>query len=283
MFCVVNLKPVSLKIGVLSRGYSKMKSKKLEVDYILSYGELKAIVSDYKKLKGIFVMEYQGLKSGRGIYNISYGEGRKKLISVCGLHGNEGSAVQFWHKSLDQLIKEGMPNNTKYSIITPANPDGFTKKYRYNNNETDLNRDWDDFSQLETRIIKEIIDKESKSCRTIVFDHHECHDQPLYFLEDPASEHMTKVRNMFFIELYKELKKHKLEITEYGFFYEYTNAHTAQAARSGQLINYTAQNKMFSLIVENMGQYMGNKYLEKRMQAHASVDLAGLRTLNKLK
>ncbi len=260
-----------------------MKIEKPKTDHLLSYEELELLILSYDKIKGVSVTEYQGLKSGRRIYNISYGEGRKKLVSVCGLHGNEGGAIQFWHKSLDQLVKEGMPNNTKYSIITPANPDGFAKNYRCNDNERDLNRDWDDFSQLETKIIKKIIDDESKNCKTIVFDHHESHNDPLYFLEDPASEHMTKIRDLFFKELYKELKKHKLEIIEYDFFYKYTNIHTAQAARSGQLVNYTAPRKMFSLIVENMGQYMGKKYLEKRMQAHASVDLSGLRVLNKLK
>lgn len=259
-----------------------MKIKKPKTDHLLSYKELELLILSYNKIKGVSVTGYQGLKSGRSIYNISYGKGRKKLVSVCGLHGNERGAIQFWHKSLDQLVKEGMPNNTKYSIITPANPDGFSEEYRCNRNGADLNRDWDDFSQLETKIIKKIIDNESKDCTTIVFDHHESHDDPLYFLEDYASEHMTKVRNIFFEELYKEIKKHSLKIKDFDC-YSYTNAHIAQAANSGQLINYTAPRKIFSLIVEVMGQWMGNDYLDKRVQTHASVDLAGIKTLNKLK
>lgn len=259
-----------------------MTSKLPEVKEVLSYDKLEKLVLGYKNFKGVSVKPYE-LKSGRKIYHLTYGKGNKKLVSVCALHGNERSAAQFWYKSLNEVIKKGMPKDIKYSVVAPANPDGLAADDRLNDFYVDLNRDWDDFSQLETRIIKSIIDTESKNCQTIVFDHHEASDQPLYFLEDPGSAKMEKIRNIFFEELYKELKKHDLPMMEWEFFHAYTNRHIAQAARSGQLINYTAQKNMFSLIVENMGQDMGKKLLGKRMQAHASVDLAGLRTLSKLK
>ena len=129
--------------------------------------------------------------------------------------------------------------------------------------------------------MKDIIDRESKDCNTIVLDHHECHDEPLYFLEDEGSLHMKNTRIAFFEELYKEIGKHEFYISNLGP-YAYTTPHTYQAAYSGQLINYTAPKGMFSLIVENMGQLMGNNKLDYRMQTHASVDLAGLKALSKL-
>lgn len=259
-----------------------MKNKLPEVKHILNYKELEDLILGYKGIDGVRITDHQ-LESGRNIYNIEYGTGNKKVISVCGLHANERTAIQFWWKSLNKVIEEGLPENTKYSLVTPANPDGMVRDERWNDNGADLNRDWRDFSQLETRIIKEIIDKESKGCQTIVFDHHESHDEPLYFLEDPGSEHMDRIRDTFFEELYKEAARHKIRMTDFGAFWKYTNRHIAQAARSGQLINYTAPKGTFSLIAENMGQFMGEEDLDRRMQVHASVDLAGLRAWGSLR
>lgn len=248
-----------------------------DVKKVLDYYGLEGLILKYEAFEGVSVKSYP-LSSGRSIYHLSYGNGNNRLVSVCGLHGNERSAAQFWYKSLNELIKKGMPKNTTYSVVAPANPDGLEYNNRHNSCGIDLNRDWYELSQAETKAIKSIID--GQDCRTIVFDHHECRALPLYFLEDPSSAGMKRIRDSFFKELYKELEKHKLPIDD--FFHPYPNRHTCEAARSGQLINYTAPKGMFSLIVENMGQCMGEELLDKRMQAHASVDLAGLRTLSKL-
>lgn len=253
-----------------------MKNNLPKVNHILSYEKLEKLISSYKHVEGVSITEHN-LKSGRHIYNIEYGTGNKKVVSICGLHANERTAIQFWWKSLNEVIEEGLPEDTKYSIITPANPDGMVENTRENANYVDLNRDWDDFSQLETRIIKGIIDKENKNSSAIVFDHHESADEPLYFIEDPGSEWMDDIRDAFFKELQEELTKHELATPEFSSLFVYP------AARCGQLVNYTAPKKMFSLIVENMGQFMGEDYLDERMQAHASVDLAGLRSLSKTK
>lgn len=249
-----------------------------DVKRVLDYYGLEDLILKYEAFEGVSVKSYP-LSSGKRIYHLSYGEGGNRLVSVCGLHGNERSSAQFWYKSLNELIEKGMPKNTRYSVVAPANPDGLKYNNRHNSHGIDINRDWYEFSQAETKAIKSVIDEQD--CRTIVFDHHECRDDPLYFLEDPGSVRMSRIRDFFFKGLYKELEKHSLPIGD--FFYPYTNRHTGEAARSGQLINYTAPKKMFSLIVENMGQCMGEELLDKRMQAHASVDLAGLRTLSRLK
>lgn len=247
-----------------------MRYKLPAVSHVLDYKSLEKLISVYKDI-GVSATEYEGLKSGRKIYNIEYGEGEKILISICGFHGNERSAIQFWCRSLNEIIENGMPKDTKYSIITPANPDGVDANNRYNESGCDLNRDWYDFSQIETRIIRRIIENQIRDSM-MVMDHHECHTEPLYFIQDFTNQRMKKINNVFLKELKIKLKelKHQHEVLYF------------LASRCGQFVNYATSNGIFSLIVENMGQEMGENLLERRMEMHSAVDLAGLNTLGKL-
>ncbi|HMB01080.1 MAG TPA: DUF2817 domain-containing protein, partial [Spirochaetota bacterium] len=73
-----------------------------------------------------------------------FSSGKKKLLLIGGLHGNEQNTVrllQYWIKSLKKNEKR-IPVNLEVIIIPCLNPDGAARGTRLNRGGVDLNRNF---------------------------------------------------------------------------------------------------------------------------------------------
>ncbi|MFH6772676.1 M14 family metallopeptidase [Gaetbulibacter aestuarii] len=94
------------------------------------------------------------------IYGLKIGEGSKRLLLWSQMHGNESTTT----KALFDLLNTLSDSNSSYSNILKActfyiipilNPDGAERYTRLNANEIDLNRDAQDLTQPESRVLRD--------------------------------------------------------------------------------------------------------------------------------
>lgn len=96
---------------------------------------------------------------GKSIYSIKIGKGNKKILMWSQMHGNESTTTKAIFDILNTLLAEDsslshiLKSCTLY-IIPILNPDGAEAYTRVNANKIDLNRDAQDLSQPESRILK---------------------------------------------------------------------------------------------------------------------------------
>ena len=98
------------------------------------------------------------------IYSISFGYGSKKVLMWSQMHGNESTTT----KSIFDLLNtfSSKPNaansildNCRIVMIPILNPDGADAYTRMNANAIDLNRDAQDLTQPESKVLRAIFDK----------------------------------------------------------------------------------------------------------------------------
>lgn len=102
---------------------------------------------------------------GESIHAITIGTGPKKILMWSQMHGNESTTTKaifdlcnvFANDSITKDIKTILDNCT-ISIIPMLNPDGAKAYTRLNANEIDLNRDAQDRSQPESRVLRTYFD-----------------------------------------------------------------------------------------------------------------------------
>ncbi|MEM9361562.1 MAG: M14 metallopeptidase family protein [Bacteroidota bacterium] len=97
-------------------------------------------------------------ENGRPIYSVNMGMGSKKILMWSQMHGNESTTtkavldlVNFLNSDSDVSIK--ILENCQLTILPLLNPDGAESYTRVNGNSIDLNRDAQNRSQTETRVL----------------------------------------------------------------------------------------------------------------------------------
>ncbi|MDO1500668.1 M14 family metallopeptidase [Winogradskyella maritima] len=100
---------------------------------------------------------------GRPIHSIQIGDGQKKVLFWSQMHGNESTTT----KAILDLLHDMTMNSKSYSVILETctlcvipmlNPDGAEHYTRVNANSIDLNRDAQDLSQPESRVLKAVFE-----------------------------------------------------------------------------------------------------------------------------
>jgi len=96
-------------------------------------------------------------------YSLTFGNGSKKVLMWSQMHGNESTTTKALFDCFNLfLTNNALPNSILESctllVIPILNPDGAERYTRLNANEVDLNRDAQDLSQPETRILMEVFD-----------------------------------------------------------------------------------------------------------------------------
>ena len=99
--------------------------------------------------------------NGEEIYTIKYGRGKKRLLFWSQMHGNESTTTKAIFDLLNTLsgdsdLSESIESLCTIIIIPILNPDGARAYTRVNANNVDLNRDAQQLSQPESRILKSI-------------------------------------------------------------------------------------------------------------------------------
>lgn len=123
---------------------------------------------------------------GIRLYSIG-GDGNKPIILVVGgVHGDEKSSVLGVVYSMNAIVEK---NNTTFSkllqdyslyFIPCLNISGFNNITRENNNGVDLNRDFGDFTQEETKALHNLIESKKNRIK-IILDSHNCGRDDEYY------------------------------------------------------------------------------------------------------
>ena len=97
----------------------------------------------------------------RPIYGYRVGKGANKILVWSQMHGNESTTtkalIDFWSFLKTDQAEEILKGCT-FLMIPQLNPDGSEAYTRLNANGVDLNRDFIDLSQPESRLLREIYD-----------------------------------------------------------------------------------------------------------------------------
>ncbi|MBP6181675.1 M14 metallopeptidase family protein [Flavobacterium sp.] len=96
---------------------------------------------------------------GKAIYSYQMGEGKTKVFLWSQMHGNESTTTKALFDFLNVLnsgsdLAKRLLKNFTFCSIPMLNPDGATLYTRENANKIDLNRDSQDLSQPESRLLR---------------------------------------------------------------------------------------------------------------------------------
>ena len=148
-----------MTIELLEKFFETYKEKSLFHRYITS----QHISSPLKKLKNYFAIEVIGKSVlGQSIYSITIGRGNLKIMMWSQMHGNESTTTKAIFDLCNLLaidesdITKSILNTCKIVIVPMLNPDGSQNYTRLNANEMDLNRDAQDLSQPESRVLRKL-------------------------------------------------------------------------------------------------------------------------------
>ena len=115
--------------------------------------------------RGKWKEEICGLsEEGRNIYSLSLGSGPVKVLMWSQMHGNESTTTKAVLDLLNTLVKgsktaDFILERCSLVIIPMLNPDGAMAYTRVNAKGVDLNRDAQDLSQSESRVLREVYDR----------------------------------------------------------------------------------------------------------------------------
>lgn len=128
--------------------------------------KVQGILEQYRK-EGMDITLAGISEEQRDIPLIRLGNGKTKVLAWSQMHGNETTTTKALFDFLKfishrkYLGEEIGVFNKKYSfyVIPILNPDGSERYTRENGNGKDLNRDFQDFSQAETRILRDLYEQ----------------------------------------------------------------------------------------------------------------------------
>ena len=97
---------------------------------------------------------------GKPIYAVTIGKGQKKILMWSQMHGNESTTTKALFDVLNTLtsnnpIVKHIINACTLYVIPILNPDGAEAYTRVNANAMDLNRDAQDLSQPESKVLRQ--------------------------------------------------------------------------------------------------------------------------------
>ena len=97
------------------------------------------------------------------IYDITIGSGSKKILMWSQMHGNESTTTKAVFDMLNvftasELVSKSILESCTLKIIPILNPDGAKAYMRLNANNIDLNRDAQELSQPESKVLKRVFE-----------------------------------------------------------------------------------------------------------------------------
>ncbi|WP_417431751.1 M14 family zinc carboxypeptidase [Halpernia sp.] len=100
------------------------------------------------------------------IFKFSFGSGKLKIAAWSQMHGNESTATLsmldfLYSLEVDFKLKSKLEKEISLDFIFMLNPDGSERWTRRNALEIDLNRDFNQESSLEIKILKNLLQKEN--------------------------------------------------------------------------------------------------------------------------
>lgn len=151
-----------MKLPVLLKIFSKCREKSINSRYISP-----EFTQDFlQKLPSFFYVKVIGKSvENRPISSVQFGTGKTKILMWSQMHGNESTTTKSLFDFFNFLQLENHENSVKnilkkctFLVIPMLNPDGSFLWTRNNANNVDLNRDAQDLSQPESKILRAIFD-----------------------------------------------------------------------------------------------------------------------------
>lgn len=96
--------------------------------------------------------------NGDAIFKLTLGSGKTKVLMWSQMHGNESTTTRSLFFMIDWFINSDISKDLSLYIIPVLNPDGLNLWIRENANGVDLNRDAQELSQPESRILRNSFD-----------------------------------------------------------------------------------------------------------------------------
>lgn len=131
----------------------------------ISYSHIKKLMANYALIFDVVHLGTSVL--GNSISYIKLGNGSQKVLAWSQMHGNESTTTKALFDFLAFISQQDYENEAidrfleKYTlfVIPMLNPDGAAAYTRVNANEIDLNRDAQNLSQPESKLLKELFDE----------------------------------------------------------------------------------------------------------------------------
>ncbi|WP_431157690.1 M14 family metallopeptidase [Winogradskyella poriferorum] len=147
-----------MNIKDLINNYSKIKEARLHGRYITN----QSIESCLKDLEFNYEVIGRSVEE-RPIYGIQLGQGKNRVLMWSQMHGNESTTTKsifdfFKVLKYDKEFSDFILEKCTLYIIPILNPDGAYNYTRLNANKIDLNRDAQDLSQPESRVLNTIFE-----------------------------------------------------------------------------------------------------------------------------
>ena len=146
-----------MKIENINTLYERHKENSLYHRYITNK-HIEPLLEKFANFLSVETIGKSVLKNS--IYALKIGSGNKKILMWSQMHGNESTTTKALFDLLNTLLDSDSCLNyiletcTVY-IIPILNPDGALAYTRVNANEVDLNRDAQELSQPESKVLKE--------------------------------------------------------------------------------------------------------------------------------
>ncbi|TBW29091.1 M14 metallopeptidase family protein [Gramella sp. KN1008] len=189
MFSFVNMKNDVLKELFLDSFYREVKFEKITGRYV-SPSHLDIVLKEFENY--FELTEIGRSVENRPVFMYKLGKGKRKVLAWSQMHGNESTTTKavidllkaFNIRGLHPILAEILESCSLY-FIPMLNPDGARAYTRVNANSVDLNRDMQDLSQPESRILKEQFEKiQPDFCLNL-------HDQRTIFSAGPYARPAT--------------------------------------------------------------------------------------------
>lgn len=151
-----------VSIGQLQQLFLDNKEQNLSGRYIHNEHILPLINSLNDKVE---IKEIGNSVLGKPIFGIKIGTGSKRVLMWSQMHGNESTTTRALFDLLNTLLNhqtveiDDVLKNCSLYIIPILNPDGAEAYTRFNANNIDLNRDAQDLSQPESKVLRAVFDE----------------------------------------------------------------------------------------------------------------------------
>ena len=148
-----------LTINNIQSLYDEFKVHQISGRYITN----SHILPFLKNLNSNFKLQNIGFsEKNTPIYSINFGKGQTKILIWSQMHGNETTTTKSLLDCLNlfnSFNNEFIVNNVCVKIIPILNPDGAKCYCRLNSNNIDINRDADELTQSESRVLRALFNE----------------------------------------------------------------------------------------------------------------------------
>ncbi len=146
-----------MKLENLNSLYSLVKTPELFGRYITN----SHIEKCFKKLPKSRISTIGYSVENRPIYSLKFGQGPIKILLWSQMHGNESTTTKalfdcFNLFETNNAIPKSILDSCTLVVIPILNPDGAKRYTRVNANDVDLNRDAQNLSQPESRVLRDL-------------------------------------------------------------------------------------------------------------------------------